>query len=210
MKNSQTVKNMKLVALEMSRQSSYSSIEVLSDSYSALLSHLECKKVIEKGDVAELEEQKESLADLLRCLEEESIPSLLSDGAYQDVNHIVTTITNLSESIDNLNDFLLRTVYPMFRRHVGVVATDFDTAQNKINKILSDSGEEVLEHQILHNGKMTVYTKTTLYEAIKYSDSYRGKIIDTVYIDRNLPTKSINIANMYVRDKDGAEICYFN
>lgn len=208
----QTVKNMKLMLLEMNKQLqsehiNYGALKTLSNSYQTLLRQLftSTGSINSIDDMNELEYQHKKLFELKDCLETQSIPELLSNGNYSSVNHITTTTTKLGDSISDVDKLLIHYIYPKHRKHVGIFGADIGRAADILDNLVNTSGEIVLENRSHLRNQRSIITKSFSYLAKEYSENYRGGRLDTVYVDRNLDSEKISIASMMVKDKSNVK-----
>ncbi|MEK4025307.1 hypothetical protein [Sporosarcina sp. FSL W7-1283] len=207
MRNNQTVQNMKLIILEMNKQSdtaNYAALKTLSNSYQTLLRQLfaNTKAVESVKDMNELEYQHKKIANLKRYLEAQSIPELLSNEEYVSVNHLTTTTTKLGDSISDIENLLNRHIYPMHRKHIAIIGQDVNSAFEQLNILMDKSDEKILERRDYHPNELSIITKSFLYLARKYSDNYRGRRFDEVHVDRNLDSEKMSIVSTFAKDKN--------
>src|SRR6185312_10626216 len=141
-------------------------------------------------------------------LESQSIPNILSDGRYVDVNHIATTTEKLESSISCVNRLLINYIYPKHRKRIGIFGLGEFSARDKCLSLLADSGEKTFDFTDMPR-YFNAITKSHEYISIDYrQDSHRGRRFDEIYIDSNLDLESISIVSMMVKDKNN--IKYFN
>jgi hypothetical protein len=205
----QTVKNMKLIILEMNKQTrsehvNYGALKTLSNSYQTLLRQLftNPESISTIDDMNELEYQHKKLLELKDCLETQSIPELLSYGDYSSVNNITTTTTKLGDSISDINKLLIQYIYPKHRKLVGIFGVNINSAACMLDMLVDMSGEKMLENRSHLHNERSIVTKSISYIAREYGDSYRGRRFDEVYVDRNLDSERISALSLLVKDKN--------
>lgn len=206
----QTIQNMKLIILEMNKQSdfaSYAALKTLSNSYQTLLRQLfvNTGTIDSIEDMDELEYQHKKLLSLKDYLEAQSIPELLSNGDYISVNHITTTTTKLGDSVSDIDKLLIQHIYPKHRKYVGIFGLDIGRAAEMLDTLIDASDEKILENRSHLRSERSIVTKSVSYIAREYSDNYRGRRFDTVHVDRNLDSEKISIASMMVKDKNNVK-----
>lgn len=193
MNNNQTIKNMELILKNMesenARRKNYKALKTLSNSYFTLLKQLFMfpDELKNQDTKLELESQIDVLKSLKNKLEEDSIPELLKDGKYVDVNHLTTTTSKLYDSIKETL-YLLRTyVYPALRETILVVSSNRELVEKQISKLAEEAKEELIQETRLPQGyeAVTRSYKFIAHEYKKENASLRGKRFDKIYIDQD-------------------------
>lgn len=208
----QTVSNMKLIVLEMEKQtngtmSDFKSLKALSHSYETLLSQLNSSKEDFKDHklTSDIKSQQRAISSINYKLESKSIPELLRLGNYLDVNHLTTTTTRLNSIISSLDNLVIA-LYERYNEKVLIVSKQLNKSEILMYKLIEDKQENIV-HKIQTRGiSQTITTDKYNYITTEFSKNYRGRRADFVYIDKDLDIEEINFIRMNLKERNSYEL----
>lgn len=200
-----TVHNLNLIAIEMSEVldlGDFKGLKALSHSYETLLSQLNYnhddfeKEIVRK----QVTSQIELIKYLHNNLETISIPKLLSDRNYIDVNHLTTTVARLNTILSLLSKLYV----DLCGRFVPKVVIFSNSRRGEDflwETLIKDNNEQVLSQTNDFRAHKVLTDKNSYTCVFKVSDNFRGRRYDYVYIDKELDADSIDFCQNFVKDK---------
>lgn len=205
-----TVHNMDLIVIEMIvilESGDYKGLKALSHSYETLLTQIDHKHDDFEKEILrkQIPRQIEMVMSLHNNLETISIPNLLGDRNYIDVNHLTTAVARLNNIISHLNK-LHKDLCERFAPKVGVFSNSQKGDGFLWYKLIEENQEKILsqKHTAFQTNVLTDKNNYTLF--LKVNESVRGRRFDTVYIDKDLDTNLIELCKNFRKSNEAVAL----
>lgn len=199
-----TLENMNLIIVEieslLGNNGNFKGVKALSHSYETLLKQITVNHEDFKSYsmLDRLVQQRDKMNEILSTLEYESIPHLLSNGLYLDVNHLTTTVERVNAIIPQISS-LVTNWYEEYNDRVLIVSSTRKGEEYLYKYMIKANNEEIIKGSTRPNQYHNVLTDNYNYTLLTNITNHRGRRYDMVYIDSELDAKSIELAKMYIK-----------